>query len=54
MVSLIPASEYDGQFRSLVMSAMVAVVVMMITIMGVSYFLSNYYVGRLKKLSMEM
>lgn len=36
------------------MSAMVAVVVMMITIMGVSYFLSNYYVGRLKKLSMEM
>ena len=54
MVSLIPVSEYDGQFRSLVMSAVVAVVVMMIMIMVVSYFLSNYYVGRLKKLSMEM
>ena len=54
MVSLIPVSEYDGQFRSLVMSAVVAVVVMMIMIMAVSYFLSNYYVGRLKKLSMEM
>lgn len=54
MVSLIPVREYDGQFRSLVMSAMVAVTVMMIMIMVVSYFLSNYYVGRLKKLSMEM
>lgn len=54
MVSLIPVREYDGQFRSLVMSAVVAVVVMMIMIMAVSYFLSNYYVGRLKKLSMEM
>lgn len=54
MVSLIPVSEYDGQFRGMVMSSIVAVVVMMITIMGVSYFLSNYYVGRLKKLSTEM
>lgn len=54
MVSLIPVSEYDGQFHSLVMSFMVVVVVMAITVMGVSYFLSNYYVGRLKKLSMEM
>lgn len=54
MVSLIPESEYDGQIHSLVLSAVVAVVVMAITIMGMSYFLSNYYVGRLKKLSMEM
>lgn len=54
MVSLIPAEEYDGQFRSLVMSSMVAVVIMMIMIMSVSYFLSDYYVGRLKKLSTQM
>lgn len=54
MVSLIPESEYERQFRGLVMSAVVSVIVMVITIMGVSYFLSNYYVGRLKKLSMEM
>ena len=54
MVTLVPVSEYDGQFRNLALSAIVAVVVMMIMIMGVSYFLSNYYVGRLKKLSMEM
>lgn len=54
MVSLIPVVEYDGQFRQLVMSSIVAVVIMMIMIMGVSYFLSNYYVGRLKKLSTEM
>ena len=54
LVALIPESEYNGQFRGLVLSAAVAVVVMMIMIMGASYFLSNYYVGRLKKLSMEM
>ena len=53
-MALIPESEYNGQFRGLVLSAAVAVVVMMIMIMGASYFLSNYYVGRLKKLSMEM
>lgn len=54
MVSLVPAEEYDGQFRGLVMSSTVALAVMMAMIMGVSYFLSNYYVGRLKKLSTEM
>lgn len=54
MVSLIPVSEYSGQFRRLALSAGVSVVVMMIMIMAVSYFLSGYYAGKLKKLSMEM
>lgn len=38
LVALIPESEYNGQFRGLVLSAAVAVVVMMIMIMGASYF----------------
>lgn len=54
MVTLIPEGEYNGQFRALVTSAVVSVIIMMIMIMAVSYFLSDYYVGRLKKLSMEM
>ena len=54
MVSLIPAREYDGQYRSMVLLAVISVVIMAFTIMMVSYFLSNYYVGRLKKLGLQM
>jgi len=54
MGSLIPVREYDGQFRGLVLNVVISAGIMGIMIMILSYFLSDYYVGRLKKLSLEM
>ena len=54
MILIIPENEYEDQYRFLWLSAaqmlgsMIAVIVLM------SYLLSGYYVGRLKKLNVEM
>lgn len=54
MVSLIPLNEYDKQYYPLILTAVAAVAVIVLMIVIVSYILSNYYVGKLKKLSLEM
>lgn len=54
MVSLIPVNEYDKQYYPLVLTIAAVLAVMALMIMIVSYILSNYYVGKLKKLSLEM
>ena len=54
MVFLIPLSEYNGQYYFLLLVAIMAVIIMIATIVAVSYWLSDFYVGRLRKLSMEM
>lgn len=54
MILIIPESEYEDQYRflwlsvALMLGSMIAVIVLM------SYLLSGYYVGRLKKLNAEM
>ena len=54
MISLVPVKEYNGQYHGLAFLIIVSVAVMMVMITVASYLLSNYYVGRLKKLSQEM
>lgn len=54
MVSLIPRGEYVGQYYSMLCAAVVVAVTIAVMIITVSYFLSDYYVGRLKKLILEM
>lgn len=54
MVSLIPLNEYDKQYFPLILTAVIVLVVMALMIVIVSFILSNYYVGKLKKLSLEM
>lgn len=54
MVSLIRLNEYDKQYYPLILTAVAALAVMVLMIVIVSYILSNYYVGKLKKLSLEM
>ncbi len=54
MVFLIPLSEYNGQYFFLLLAAAMAAITMMVMIVAVSYRLSGYYVGRLKKLTQEM
>ncbi len=54
MVSLIPLNEYDKQYYPLILTAVAALAVMVLMIVIVSYILSNFYVGKLKKLSLEM
>ena len=54
MILIIPENEYEDQYRflwltaALMLGSMIAVIVLM------SYLLSGYYVGRLKKLNVEM
>ena len=54
MISMIPKSEYRDQYRSLWLSAALMIGGMIVVIVLMSYFLSSYYVGRLKKLNSEM
>ena len=54
MISMIPKSEYEEQYRFLWLSAALMTGGMVIVIVLVSYVLSSYYVGRLKKLNLEM
>ena len=48
MVFLIPLSEYNGQYYFLLLVAIMAVIIMIATIVAVSYWLSDFYVGRLR------
>ena len=54
MISMIPKSEYDDQYRALWFAAVLMIGGMIIVIVLMSYILSGYYVGRLKKLKGEM
>ena len=54
MVSLIPVNEYDRQYYPLILTAGAVLAGMVSMIVVVSFILSNYYVGKLKKLSLEM
>ena len=54
MISMIPKSEYEDQYRSLWLSAILMMGGMIVVIVMISYVLSGYYVGRLKKLKSEM
>ncbi len=54
MISMIPKSEYDDQYRTLWVAAILMIGGMIVVIVLMSYFLSSYYVGRLKKLKGEM
>lgn len=54
MILMIPKSEYEDQYRSLWLSAILMLGGMITIIVLMSYLLSGYYVGRLKKLNAEM
>lgn len=54
MILIIPKSEYEDQYRFLWLSATLMIGGMISVIVVMSYLLSGYYVGRLKKLNAEM
>lgn len=54
MILIIPESEYENQYRFLWLSAALMLGSMIAVIVLMSYLLSGYYVGRLKKLNAEM
>lgn len=54
MILIIPENEYEDQYRFLWLSAALMLGSMIAVIVLMSYLLSGYYVGRLKKLSVEM
>lgn len=54
MILIIPENEYEDQYRFLWLSAALRLGSMIAVIVLMSYLLSGYYVGRLKKLNVEM
>lgn len=54
MILIIPENEYEDQYRFLWLSAALMLGSMIAVIVLTSYLLSGYYVGRLKKLNVEM
>lgn len=54
MILIIPESEYEDQYRFLWLSAALMLGSMIAVIVLMSYLLSGYYVGRLKKLNAEI
>ena len=54
MILIIPENEYEDQYRFLWLSAALKLGSMIAVIVLMSYLLSGYYVGRLKKLNVEM
>lgn len=54
MILIIPENEYEDQCRFLWLSAALMLGSMIAVIVLMSYLLSGYYVGRLKKLNVEM
>ena len=54
MILIIPENEYEDQYRFLWLSAALMLGSMIAVIVVMSYLLSGYYVGRLKKLNVEM
>lgn len=54
MILIIPENEYEDQYRFLWLSAALMLGSMSAVIVLMSYLLSGYYVGRLKKLNVEM
>lgn len=54
MILIIPENEYEDQYRFLGLSAALMLGSMIAVIVLMSYLLSGYYVGRLKKLNVEM
>lgn len=54
MILIIPENEYEDQYRFLWLSAALMIGSMIAVIVLMSYLLSGYYVGRLKKLNVEM
>lgn len=54
MILIIPESEYEDQYRFLWLSAALMLGSMIAVIVLMSYLLSGYYVGSLKKLNAEM
>lgn len=54
MILIIPENEYEDQYRFLWLSAALMFGSMIAVIVLMSYLLSGYYVGRLKKLNVEM
>lgn len=54
MILIIPENEYEDQYRFLWLSAALMLGSMIAVIVLMSYLLSGYYVGRLKKLTVEM
>lgn len=54
MILIIPEIEYEDQYRFLWLSAALMLGSMIAVIVLMSYLLSGYYVGRLKKLNVEM
>lgn len=53
MILIIPENEYEDQYRFLWLSAALMLGSMIAVIVLMSYLLSGYYVGRLKKLNVE-
>ena len=54
MILIIPENEYEDQYRFLWLSAALMLGSMIAVIVLMSYLLSGYYVGRLKKLNVDM
>lgn len=54
MILIIPENEYEDEYRFLWLSAALMLGSMIAVIVLMSYLLSGYYVGRLKKLNVEM
>lgn len=54
MILIIPENEYEDQYKFLWLSAALMLGSMIAVIVLMSYLLSGYYVGRLKKLNVEM
>ena len=54
MILIIPENEYEDQYRFLWLSAALMLGSIIAVIVLMSYLLSGYYVGRLKKLNVEM
>lgn len=54
MILIIPENEYEDQYRFLWLSAALMLGSMIAVIVLMSYLLCGYYVGRLKKLNVEM
>lgn len=54
MILIIPENEYEDQYRFLWLSAALMLGSMIAVIVLMSYLLSGYYVGKLKKLNVEM
>lgn len=54
MILIIPENEYEDQYRFLWLSAALMLGSMIAVIVLMSYLLSGYYVGRLKKLNVKM